>query len=380
MRRVAVQHHVVMRSLLASFLVSVPGSASLLGQAPRRVVPKVIVNGERADLSGVAFLAICSPAGIMVGLPKERTIRRFAVTGLPSGSFGRSGAGPGEIVQLGIFPICQGDSLIVVDNALRRFSVVGPDMKLARTGEWPGIGAVAVPGRAGGVSGMVPRATTPTGIVMGMTFHRGPDKVDASVVRMDWDGSKAKEVISTRLLPSPCIVPTRGGGDVAVLFCAIPWHSVSPRGTFAAAISATREEQDRGSFRIRIAPLNGGPTVDRVVTTDVPDLSEADLDIEIERIKPSNRQLEGMRPTAPRKKFPHSIGILVGDDGVVWVEHRGKGERRWTVLDRTGRRISQIAVQVEVRLLAVTGMTAYGVRSDGDGFESIVSVSAAAMR
>lgn len=346
----------------------------LHAQAPQRPIPEILVDGERADLSGVTFIAVCKPGEILVGVPREHAVRRYGTSGRSTGSFGRKGAGPGEIMQLGMFPICSGDSLVIADNALGRLTVIGPDLKLGRTAMWPSVGQGSLPRTTGVLTGMVPRGAATSGVVMGATRQDGPDRAEATVIRMGWDGSRPREVLSVSVFPSRCLLRPPGGGDFSALFCAISWYSVSPRGTYAVSVSASAEQQDRGGFWIRIAQTDGSSGIDREIVTEVESLRSDAVEREIEQMKPSTRRLEALRSVPTPKRYPFTIGILVGDDGTAWVEHLGRSERRWTIVSRTGIKVGQVAVPDDLRLLSVLGTTALGTRQDANGFESIVRI------
>ena len=97
-----------------------------------RLTRDLRIDAAEQDLSEVGWVAVAPGGSIVVAQPQDGLLRFFSARGVPLGTFGRMGRGPGEFERLSRVAWI-GDTLWVGDFGTRRFTLVAPDRTLIRT-------------------------------------------------------------------------------------------------------------------------------------------------------------------------------------------------------------------------------------------------------
>ncbi len=90
-------------------------------------------DGVLLDYGAFSFLRIRDGRFLTTGFAREGTIGVFGPDGRWQRDLGRRGAGPGEYGTPARLSVWTGDSVLVLDIALSRVSVLGPDLRFVRS-------------------------------------------------------------------------------------------------------------------------------------------------------------------------------------------------------------------------------------------------------
>ncbi|MES2305597.1 MAG: hypothetical protein V4558_08820 [Gemmatimonadota bacterium] len=340
--------------------------------------PGVTINADRENLSALSFVSVSKTGTIAVGQPQDSKVRFFSSTGTSLGTFGRSGGGPGEFGYLGpTISVWTGDSLWVGDNALQRWTLIGPDRALVKTVRVPVTLALPRPrGTPVPVGGIYLR-----GVVSADTVLAIGTRVDAQgryfsvAVRMRLDGTPVSilgEALSDASR-SDCTMlgSSRPGLAVAVPYCPRSQMVFSPSGDRVAITSLTLEQQSRGAFTLHLLGETGDTLRSReyIVPTERLDSKEFD---EIINALPAQVS-SGLKAAKAPDRYPPASALLIGWDGSIWVGQEGKSDRLWVIIDPAGREAGQFHLPKNVRLWTVGNGRVWGVAEAESGAQSIVS-------
>jgi hypothetical protein len=354
-------------------LVAPVGTAS--AQSIPLVEPTVIISGAKEDLSGIAFVAVCGPAGmISVGLSQEGTVRRFSSSGRSLGSFGRRGSGPGEIVQLGPFAFCRGDTLGFNDHALARATLVSPDLKLAGSFPLPRVQLPSGPSGPAQPIMVVSHGVSAEGVLYFGFNTRNPRNVTGHVLLVDTAGAVRRRVVEYPADPMGCTVAGPSSRTFLTPFCSLSWVANDPTLRFVALVSTTADQQGRGAYQLRVVGMGGRVILDREIAPRIDVIESGAFEAEITRRGYSAEAAAAVRNGPRIRRYPTTPPVLVAPDGSVWVLHRSATTQHWTVTNLEGRIVKEFRMRSGVLLYAATTDGAYGVTTDADGFENVVKV------
>lgn len=304
----------------------------------------------------------------------EGTVRRWTADGVPAGSLGRRGEGPGEFQYpfgLGFF----GDSLWVWDVVAVRVSYF--DL------EGGFLGSVQVRGNAGGATGSPVRPVVPLrdGTFMGMTLPASTSiargsQTESPFVRLNADGRSLNRIWTQ---------PWRRHDTFATSSARQPFGDdhLSGMGARGLLVVERRAWTGEGDPTMRVSEI--GFDGDTIFTAAVPydpvPLPAERFDSVVGAWAGGNVASEArIREAMYRPSYLSAVSRLIGaQDGTVWLQRFDPvevvgGERmiEWWVLDDEGapRARALTPVGLDVKLIA-EGMV-WGIERDELGVEYIV--------
>jgi len=363
------------RTLIAVALAGLLLVATAAAQAVPFVTPTVIISGEHADLSRVAFVAVCGSVGeINVGLSQESAIRRFTATGVAIGSFGRRGGGPGEISGLSPFAFCRGDTLGFGDHALARLTLVSPQLKLVRSVPFPRIQWASASGGNIRPMSVVPHGFNDDGVVVFGFNTSNIQSVTGHVLVVSGEGMVSRQVIDYPADPAGCNVLVASGQSYRIPFCSLSWAGNDPTLRLIALVSSTASQQDRGAYQLRVVGIDGKVRLDREIVATIDRIQPAEFEAESKRRGDPAEGAAAVLKAPKRGRYGTAPPVLVAQDGSVWVLHRTRTAQHWTVTDPRGLRVAEVQIPLGVVLFSVTRHSAIGVMEDSNGFQDVVKV------
>lgn len=316
----------------------------------------------------------------------EAMLRRWTAEGLPAGTVGREGQGPGEFERLLSFGFF-GDSLWAFDLGSYRFSYfdldgaftgsVRPNVNIGRTA--PGLGPAARPERPfrdGTLLGKVPAFSNDiaTGQLTEVPF-----------VRMDAEGA-ALSTLWTQHYETSDVLAVRNSDGVGGMYGEQPFGDepitqaledglvVLDRrawsGEGGAAFALTRIGLSGDTLwrrRLEYSPETlPSQVVDSAVAARVEGLSEF-----ISRVMPgvSRGEFEQRFQDAVHAPayLPPIKEMVVAENGAIWLsrwEPDDQGGVEWWVLDASGEPIGRASAPAELRVLLITDDAVWGVETD----------------
>lgn len=351
------------------------------GSTPLEVGPSVEVLAGMSDggaehqfyrVRGVTRLQDGAVA-VLNGLPPE--IRAFDSGGRLLWKLGRSGSGPGEFSAPASVERLHGDTLVVYDPALQRFTLISPEGRMVRTvsptsqvfdfGGFVSEDRVAssrgtlqlVVGRIPhGFQEESPRLIEIVNLVSGtrdtVTTARGDELYVAASNR---EGS-GQNIAQFR-------VPFTVSSQVAVGNARV--HVLDP---YQGTISSYSE---RGRLE-RIVRISGAQRrIEQVHRERVVD----------ELVGRHPDRAAEIRAAHAGMSFPELMPVydrlLVANDGVLWLRRYDPfegAEASWVVLDSEGWAIGEVHLSSSIEVLYVRGDTLTGLQLDEVGVEYIVEV------
>lgn len=363
------------RRITLMFVLLAPLPATATAQAVPSITPTVVVSGEKADLSQVAFVAVCGSAGeINVGLSQESTIRRFTATGVPIGSFGRRGAGPGEISGLSPFAFCRGDTLGFGDHALARLTLVSPNLKLVRSVPFPRIQWASASVGAMRPMSVAPHGLNDDGVVVFGFNTSNIRSVTGHVLVVSGEGMVKRQLLDYPADPTLCNILVASGQSYRIPFCSLAWAGNDPTLRLVALVSSTAAQQDRGAYQLRVVGIDGKVRLDREIVATIDRIQPAEFEAEAKRRAYPPEGAKAVRDAPKRRRYGTAPPVLAAQDGSVWVLHRTKTAQHWSVTDPRGQLVAQVQIPLGVVLFSVTRNTAIGVMEDENGFQDVVKV------
>lgn len=322
---------------------------------------------ENYEFSFIRDVVSLQDGRIVVADRGATAVRYYDLAGTYLGRVGREGEGPGEFRLIGAVQPLSGDTVAVLDGALRRVSFLGPDMTFVRSVAWLDEGGEPQPG---GV-----RCATP-----------GVDGVVGATRRLVVRGWRC---LRARGAPGP----VREEGQAWL------WTPGAPvRDTLDGLLSFDLWERPDRDFRERYVPLHYMAATTNVVWEGgvfVPSHRSYELSIHGDdgRLRSIVRDLQPLRASTPAVRaawanamdsatvadyrdipfadsLPAFFRGLHGDESF-WARHYdlpGSGEH-WRVYSEEGRRIGVVAFPAGFRLTSVRGGRAYGFVTDELGIQ-----------
>lgn len=372
----------VLLALSAAFAMPMPAQ-----EAPLLAITRDLrIDPATADLAGSGTMLVSRSGEILVTQPDDATIRVFSPTGVQS-RFGHKGEGPGEFRDLRMAGWLL-DSIWVVDPALRRVSLFGPDHKFVRSFPYPSkvIAKAPIEGDAPEVTATFPSFIRPDGtlrVVIWLApksprtgWATGADSAGVAVVRLRPDG-----VLMNRITFPPkanCeVLFSVGKVPVSrpIPFCAAPVVTMDD-GT-PTFVTITTDPSPAMSYRVTVIDDNGVVQYARTYPyTPVP-LPRARFDSVDAAWKQKLKRFPGVAEAWPKvtapKWYPAVRGLMVGRDSTLWIEvQRAVPGHAWLVLDAKGRSVGQVKVSENVDLKVADLHNIWGLETDADGLQGIV--------
>lgn len=334
--------------------------------------------------SAIAGLRELSDGHVVLADRLEKAVR---ILDFDAGTFadvGRAGGGPGEYEMPGrLFPL-PGDSTLLVDLANMRLSTVTPDGQL--------VGSTSMQHPSG--TFIRPDATDAAGRVYfrqtSFSFGGGGLQIPDSIALLRWDRRGAQFDSITRLpLPQTSVMQLgsgagsfRGPARVNPYPAEDVW-TVSPDGQVAFVRAAPyRVDWVREDGRVRRGPVVPYTPVrvtddDKRAWEERPTGHGAVIAIGGSGGGSRSRSITIPQPSADEAEWPEvkpafpERAARTTPEGELWVErHVRYGEpARYDVFDAQGRRVRQVELPADRRLIGFGAGTAYLVHEDADGLQ-----------
>jgi hypothetical protein len=321
----------------------------------------------------------------MRGLREFARILFYDEAGVPIGVFGRPGEGPGEFKRL-VRAGWIGDTLWVSDTALRRVTLIGPDLALIRTVSNP-VEAQPAPGDTVNVrtwSSPSPYAVLAGGETVSWAFRiveGGPVEDDASLLmRMSPDGTILNRVAWIPAGGEAFVSMDVGNGGIAMGL--IPFRprrswDVAPDGSRAAFLTSPTSEAEP-SFTVTVFDTTGASIVDRTFPYEPVAIPGTVLDSAIEattarRDSTIRGDLASLMWDAAPSVYAEADWIRIGDDNRIWVRlRRTPDSSPGLVLSPTGEPEYRVLLPRNVSLAAMNGTHVWVLERDEFDVESVV--------
>jgi hypothetical protein len=386
--------------LIAAACIAQRANAQTSAQtAPAPLREVLRISGSAEDITGSATtVQVLRNSGIAFFDHGTGQFVFFDSAGKRIGTFGRSGDGPGEFGrQLGrTYPIrtgTLGDSLWTYNLTQRRFTLIGPDMKLVRTYQQPGfVPPVAALNPLATLSGERLLARVDYGERIRVTTPDGRESTtwkasDSAIVVLAKDGAVEKRVMP--MPPTATTVPVmRPGSPVAVRNISVPFRgsrllSNSPNGDLIAFATSTAAGT-AGTFTVTVVRSTGEQVYSRSfsytptpVTKRMYDSAWARVDSTFRTLAdaPNNPDvLQKVRDLIPASLDPFR-DLRVGIDGTIWLRRDLPNDvpAEYLMIDPGGTLLRPIHMPRKgLTLMTGTRSTIWATESDADGFLSVV--------
>ncbi|HRP07247.1 MAG TPA: hypothetical protein PLL69_02050 [Gemmatimonadales bacterium] len=373
--------------LLTVALLAPAAPAVAMQGAVDDIRPDLRIDGTGQGLSRIIAVAVAPDGRVIVGQPDDQRFLVYSEQGMLTGSFGRSGEGPGEFRTITIRRGWRGNDFWQHDLGTQRVTLFRPDGKLVATlpiavadaasAGTDGSGVrlllpsiVAVPARSPMlVQSQYFQVGEPDGWAAGLREERG-----SVLVSVAPDGTIQKLIAAWPELFAGCH-QTVNGRNRPVPHCQT-WHwAISPRGNNIAYVDATEQ---RGVAAVRVMSIR--PAGDTAFVASVPvrlvPITGNDADsIRSSRIAATaNAALrQDWRDIRLPAHFPSALWVVAADDGSVWVQLRtARDSIVWQEITPAGKVGRAVRLPLGVRLDVVTERHLYGIETDADGIQSVV--------
>ena len=342
------------------------------------------IDGYDQDLVPIAWLGVSPSGRIALIQIQDRAVRFFDSAGVPVGSVGRDGEGPGEF-RLPRQGGWVGDTLWVSDVRLGRVTLIAPDLSVVRMATRPSVLTSLPESQAEGLSyagDLSPYAMYSDGTVL---FYASPNDPGAEgelphLVRASESGGVLRDVATVPNMDERnVLLEVERGGFVInqVPFFPNPDWAVAPDGGFIGLMSV-ESSQDSSSVRLRLVSSDAVDVFDRTyrfngvpIPTSVMDSAIA---AQVKRREPAHRlPMERRLRTRAPSVFPSADGLVIGSDGRSWIgllpTHLGKP---WMAVDSAGEPSVVATLPSGARLWAATATHLYATARDSLGVESVL--------
>lgn len=339
-----------------------------LSDAPRLDLGTVGEEGPE-QFFRVRAATVLSDGGVAIANAGSQEIRIFGSAGEHLRSFGREGEGPGEFRAIAALRQVVGDSLVVWDARLRRFTVFGASGALARSYSIqhevlnPGILGILTDGGA---------------VIGGPWFDFGADGPSERLVPI-----YARQVV---ISPTGELVDTLPRQLYGRFGRTMRGVSVIGRPLFAPLLTAaaddggywvgTGEMEEVVRYRLdgSVRRIVRWPGAERTVTGE---LVDAALQCDLEDADPVRhaeiRQMYASRPVAERA--PPYAELGVDREGALWVRRWEppcfEGSSRWMVFAPGGAHLAHVETPARMRVLEIGSDYVLGVALDDFDVEHV---------
>ena len=357
--------------------------------APRWVaVEDLRIDANAEKFSAFSRIHVDARGRFAIPQPQDRQVLVYDAAGRRTATIGRNGAGPGEFRAVGAINWF-GDTLLVLDQALRRASYFDGRGKLLATRAFPSPMA-ATPVRGMSAPGtsrfFIPFAGTPDGGLSGIAHVRKADprlrdQTESRVVLTVSPGGVATVLATPPQDNDERWVVTINGLEKRIPFAFQPQYLSSVDGQRFAFLSA---DQGRANPRYTVAAFGIRPE-----TLFIRDYGYAGIEIPARAADSaiSAMAAPGVRESgeAPPTRFQDEArsrlpafyspvdGMVLGLDGTVWVMTRPTGTTRGVVaLDQKGNVLGTVLLPRSARLQQASLSFLWATDVDADGLASAV--------
>jgi hypothetical protein len=317
--------------------------AAVVAQAPPEVGRLVWRSQE--GFTAISAIRELADGRVIIADSREKRIVVLSPQGQSLTEVGRTGEGPGEFaLPYSLMPF-RAESTIVTDVMLRRYLVIGPDLKIARTTSFPATASWAAQGQI--VVGEEE--------ILGLAGMPTPEAPSVTLSRLSL---RTGEIRSIMRLASAPPVPIEAGGRQIVVN-----PSFAANDTFAVASNGQIAVVRTSNYRVDWFNRDGnqlaaGPPTPYEPVPFAPQ----------ERRGPFGSTIPGpaTKPAFDGKR------IHIDGSGVLWVgrsERLGSTGHRYDLFDTKGHRMRTVTLPVGRVLIGFGHRATYLVFTDADGLE-----------
>ncbi len=359
------------------------------------VEPTFQVGGDETnpvyDLGQVTGATRLRDGSVAVANAATSEVRFYNPDGSHRLSSGRRGAGPGEFQMIMGMWRTPADSLVVLDMAIQRLSVLGPEGQYGHSFSLGGMGGAMMPGADGSISMAIPAGMLNDGSLVGManSFRIGDTREGSfrdpmPLVRYGPDGSIRDTVATVPGQEMEMMTMSFGAQSMSV-----PTAVSLGKQTIAVARGDHLYLAVNESWEIEARDPDGNlRRLIRVVTPVRPLSAELVARHRVEQLELVNNQ--PMMSQAPQEirdqvtervntaPYPASLPfvalLLVDDDGYIWAQEVGvPGDLRqkWGVFDREGRLQAWLRMPERFRPTSIGSDWVVGIWQDDDDVEHV---------
>ena len=374
--------HRILLLCLPLAVVSTAG-AQASGQ-PVTLVREATIDASTSDLSPIGWLMVASDGTIAISQPQDYNIRFFSRTGVPIGSFGRKGKGPGEFEAMTLHGWIA-DTLWIGDFTTHRITLIAPGRSLVRSNMWPPGVRSADPARPLPVYAGTPiHAAYSDGsvVVIGIPANTSapawmnrPPGMHQPFLRVSRDGVFQRVVMWMHTWDDTCRIETTNGVYPRPL-CFQPFWAVSKRGGLFVTAQVERADQANDFVRALAVSAAGDTVFSRLLAVRRERVPAGVAD-SIRRAFEATLNRATRAPVDPVDMptvYPPFVQALVAvDEKTVWFE-RGvaTGDREWMLVDLSGQPAASLRVPRSLELKAVSLDRVWAIEKDSDGLERII--------
>jgi hypothetical protein len=357
--------------------------------------PTLQVGGDETnpvyDLGQVTGATRLRDGSVAVANASTSEVRFYNPDGSHRTTSGRSGAGPGEFQMIVGMWRTPADSLVVLDMAIQRLSVLSPEGQYSHSFSLGGMGGAMVPGADGSISMAIPAGMLDDGSLIGManSFRIG-DTRDGTfrdpmpLVRYGPDGAIRDTV---------AVVPGQEMEMMTMSFGAqsmsVPTAVSLGKQTIAVARGDHLYLAVNDSWEIEARGPDGNlRRLIRMMTPVRPLSADLIARHRVEQLELVNNQpMMSQAPQELRDQVTERINsapypatlpfvalLLVDDDGHLWAQEVGvPGDLRqkWGVFDRDGRLQAWIRMPERFRPTSIGSDWVVGIWQDEDDVEHV---------
>ena len=366
-------------ALVAWIAVAAAAQATGAQSAPSatlRLEMRIDGNEDHVMFSFIRDLVPMPDGSVVVAEPREQRLRHFGADGSVRGTFGRSGAGPGEYRSIG--GIGQlGDSIWVRDLALRRTTWLSLDGRVLGSPRWD-LDENARPG-----TGFVPTGYLRSGAAWGVPTASPATVADESLPRrIELLSSSGAERLGTLAIVPSQHERYRLQDGPSFIFGTQPFADaplVVGSGATDRILIVDRRSVHAAARAIPVTAISRGgdtlwttrvPYVPRAIARTVRDSVVRRVHRLVARDGATEAQVRALLHLPAH--YPPVTDAFEDADGRLWLRREDNGPRvTYQRLSAAGRLDLELTVPSSLRVRAARGEKVWVISADEDGVPSI---------
>lgn len=364
--------------LVAVTVLTVSSAGAQTTPRQLRLAETLRIDGAKEDLAGDIPNLWVGPRGqiAVFDSPNARFVF-FDSTGKRQGTFGARGEGPGEFAPVGgtYYSLPNGvvgDTMWAYASNRRRFTLIGPDLKLARTLPLPRYDAASI-------AAFLPLALLANDRIVGRAVFASNS--DTAIIIMAANGSVERRVAAAQ--NSSTVAPSVPGGQRVVFtvpFLSTTHVAASANGDRVAIATSSSRSPSGGEYTVTVVRASGDTvfSITRAYASAAVTKAMADSQMSV-RARQAERgggtdQLGSVRERIP-PSLPAFSSMEVGFDGSIWLRRYAAGGTppEFIVFSATGEALGELRFnKAGIALHRATRSTIWTTETDADGFFSVV--------
>jgi hypothetical protein len=386
----------VAAALALAVLCALPPFADLVAQggaqlsAPRaRLVEELRLDGNTEDFSPLGRIFVGARGQIAVPLRQDYHVRLHDSTGRRVATVGRRGAGPGEFQTMTIGG-WSADTLWIFDIEQRRSVYVSPGGHVLRTVPLPPSAAPMHETEAGQLNWFVPLATLTDGTLIGDGRYTQSPRAAGEYptllrrfVRVTPSGDITVVADAPGYEDQPWYLTVAGFGRI-VPFTATPHVALAADGSRIATLTTAITTRSGGTLAVTMLDANGRSVYAREFAFQGAPIPQRATDSALAAMLPRPgaategpadmpRRFQALARDRMPPVYPPVFGIIVGQDGTLWITLRRTDEGQIAVmLDARGMPRQSVLLPRSTRIWHATADRLWTTQADADGMHHVV--------